>query len=327
MILDHFEHITIISLPQHKDRLERLRGQLKGHARASRVSVQEAIPGDKLPAPAWWGQGNGSWGCLQSHVRALQDAWQEGHAKTLILEDDAVFDPSAVKSLETLFRSAPAKWGQMYLGGQHQADPVVKSGHFLGKSVNRTHAYAVQHHAIPKILQHIQHYPDHQGWRHVDHQLEVAHMRGDWPVVCPLWWAFGQGENRSSINGGTHPEKWWDWCGADTLKAYPWVIVMQQDSARKIKPYLPRLHFGWTVSKDGRTDAGIQSGMARRTRSALADSARAIAGEAWSMRRLPAVCVKDETQRTIFIETVNPELVALPDAAGFNFKQWAEEQV
>jgi hypothetical protein len=62
-------------------------------------------------------------------------------------------------------------------------------------------------------------------------------------------------------------------------------------------------------------------------RSVLAKSAADIAGEAWSMRRLPAVCVKDANQLEIFKEAVRPIVIDMADARGFNLKQWADMQV
>ena len=329
MTFDHFDHIYIISLRHHKDRLARLRSQLKGHARANRITVVEAIYGDSLPAPAYWKQGNGAWGCHQSHVRVLQTIWQAGHKTALIIEDDAILDPEAEKRFAEFIKVAPKAWGQMYLGGQHQADPVAMGGYFQGKSVNRTHAYAVQRHAIPKIIQHVQHAPDymtHIGC-HIDHQLERAHQRGDWKVICPDWWIFGQGENHSAINGAKHPDKWWDWASGEIIGQLPWVVVKQRMAEKHLKPFRPHLHFGWTLAKDGKTDVGIQSGMARRTSSALSNSAKAIAGEAWSMRKLPAICVKNAKQLEIFMEKVKPQLIDITESPSFDLKKWAEEQV
>lgn len=329
MILDHFDHIYIISLPQHKDRLARLRSQLKGLARIGKTTVIEAIHGDSLPAPAWWQQGNGSWGCFKSHVRVLETIWQAGHSNALIIEDDSIIDRRSIADLGRFFEAAPKKWGQMYLGGVHQAEPEFKAGYWIGKSVNRTHAYAVQRWAVPKILQHIQHAPDYieNTYRHVDHQMEAAHRRGEWPVICPEWWFFGQGENHSSINGRKHPDKWWDWAPPDMIEKLPWVIVEADMPEKSLEPFRKHIHFGWTLAKDQRTDTGIQSGMERRTRSALMKSAKEIAGEAWGMRRLPAICVKDAKQLEIFMETIKPELIEITESPGFDLKKWAEEQV
>jgi hypothetical protein len=328
MKLDYFDHVYILSLPRHQERLTRITGQLCGLVPNEKITVMEAVDGEQLPAPAYWQQGNGSWGCLQSHVRVLQTIWHAGHKSALILEDDAVFDPAGGSWLESFFARIPTQWGQLYLGGQHQHDPEIKDGYLVGKSVNRTHAYAVQRDAIPKILQHILHAPDYMenSYRHVDHQLEAAHRRAEWPVICPEWWAFGQGENMSAINGRHHPEKWWDWLPGDMRDRLPWVIVGPETSDSDLAAVRSHIHLGWTMAADGRTDAGMQRGMKRRTRDALRDGAKSISEEAWGMRRLPAIAIKNETQRRIFIETIAPEVMALDAAAVFNMIQWAEVQ-
>ena len=326
MIFDYFDHTYIVSLPRHKDRLARLSAQLAGKVRKTGLSVAEAIDGSLLPAPAYWQQGNGAWGCLQSHVRLLQTIWQSGQEKALILEDDAILDPLATAWLGNFFNAIPQDWGQLYLGGAHQMSPEVKGGYFIGKSVNRTHAYAVQRAAIPKILQHICHAPDYMAnsYRHVDHQLEAAHQRADWKVICPEWWAFGQGENQSSINGGSHPDKWWDWASPGILKDLPWVIVTPETTDKELEGYRSKLHFGWTLGADNRMDIGIQSGMKRRTREVLKMSVDAIAGEAWSMRRLPAVHCQDDEQLAIFMEQINPKTIPLIEVLSFDALKWAD---
>lgn len=328
MIFDYFDHVYIVSLPRHKERLARLQTQLRGLVRQKSMTVFEAIDGDQLPAPAYWKQGNGAWGCLQSHVRLMQTIWQAGHQRALILEDDAILDPASTGRLQSFFAVAPSEWGQMYLGGQHRMEPETKGGYFIGRSINRTHAYAVSRKAIPKILQHISHAPDYMenSYRHVDHQLEAAHQRRDWIVACPEWWVFGQGENMSSINGRHHPDKWWDWLPDEMVKQLPWVIVGPETSDRQLSRFRRFIHFGWTLANDQKTDIGIQSGMKRRTRTALMNSAKAIAEEAWSMRRLPAVAVKNDEQRNVFMKEIKPFVATFEDAEKFDFMQWADAQ-
>lgn len=330
MILsEYFERVYVISLPWHGERRERLKAQLKGLVRARDLEFMEAIAGDQLYPPAWWKQGGGAWGCLQSHVRVLQTIWQRGHERALVVEDDAVVDADAKRQLGELFSAVPGDWGQLYLGGQHQWEPEAKGRVFIGKSVNRTHCYGVARKYVPGILQHIQHAPDYieNPYRHVDHQLEVAHQRGDWPVYCPQWWIFGQGENDSAINGHHHPDKWWDWAGDGLLKRLPWAVLAANTPNRVIERYRDSIHFGWSVGPDGKTDKGIQSGVALRTRTSLERAIGAIRSEAWSMRRIPAVMVKNRVQREVILKALGCETIGLEETENFNHREWAEEQV
>jgi hypothetical protein len=325
MLLDYYDRIIVINLKHNPDRLKRLLKQIEPYAPESKIRVQEAIYGQELFAPAWWKQGNGAWGCLQSHIRALQDAWQSGDEKTLIIEDDAILDANGFDYFQVLINNCPDDWAQMYLGGQHQHQPEIEDGYFIGRSVNRTHAYAVQRHAIPKILQHIQHYPDYGTWRHVDHQLELAHMRKDWKVVCPVWWLFGQGENKSGINGRSHPDKWWDWADPEMIKEYPWVVVDDTTNEEELAACRHALHFGWSLAQDGKTDVGMQLGMSKRNRSNLTKAINTIAREAWDMRKLPAVYFGNEDYRDVFLKTTNPKTLPLSEVGIFDFKKWSNE--
>jgi len=328
MLLDYFNRTYVISLPHHSDRRKRLFRCLRGAVSPNRMEVFEAIHGDSLPAPAYWRQGNGSWGCLCSHVRLLQEIWQKGYERALILEDDTIISPALIDRTRQFFEEAPTDWGQMYLGGQHQAEPTICDGYMIGNSVNRTHAYAVQRHAIPAILQHIQHAPDYiaHPWRHVDHQMEVAHQRKTWKVVCPEWWLFGQGENQSAINGNFHPDKWWDWASWETVEDLPWVIVPPDITDAAFARIRKHIHLGWHCDETGRYDSGVQAGLRRRSRAGLKRSAKSIAEEAYAMRRLPAFAPKDQAQLEIFKREVNPAIVSLTEARKFDTIQWSEER-
>jgi hypothetical protein len=114
--------ILIINLPYKPDRKERLTrnllevGLIKDE---SEIRGVKAISGDWCWPPARWKSGNGAWGCLMSHLRAVQEATMDGLESSMVLEDDAVFQPKAVEMLARLMREVPADWDQIYLGGQH----------------------------------------------------------------------------------------------------------------------------------------------------------------------------------------------------------------
>lgn len=323
-LFDYFDHIYIINLPRNKSRLERLKAQLDGLYTPQKLTVIEAIDGSQLPAPAYWKQGNGAWGCLMSHIRTLQEAWQKNFSKVLILEDDAIFDSNAAAWLADFFECIPDDWGQIYLGGMHQKEPVWKKNYYEAKSVNRTHAYAVQRAVIPRLLQHVSHAPDYMNntYRHIDHQLELAHQRGDWKAYAPRWWVFGQGENKSDINGCSHPDKWWDWCNAEKIFDYPWIIVTPQTRETELSELRHRIHFGWTLESDGKTDKGMRIGMKRMNRGGLVESVKAISLEAFQMRRIPAVFCAEKQQVEIFMQEIKPKTIELADALNFDTIQW-----
>ena len=216
MLPDHFTRIVLLSLSTQKDRADAALARLEesGMARRGDVTVMRAWPGNVAPAPAWWRAGNAAWGCLMSHVRAVQEALLDGVERVLLLEDDVVFHPRAPQWLERLMREVPEDWDQLYLGGQHlkEASPLPDCPYiWRAKNVNRTHAYALHRRVYAKYLQHVLHAPDYirRGAWHVDHQLGVAHERGDWRTYAPSWWLCAQEAGGSNISGKMNPRMWW----------------------------------------------------------------------------------------------------------------------
>lgn len=213
---DYFPRIVLLSLSSQRDRADAALTRIEesGMARRGDVTVMRAWPGNVAPAPAWWRAGNGAWGCLISHVRAVQEALLDGVERVLLLEDDIVFHPRAPQWLERLMREVPEDWDQLYLGGQHlkEASPMPGSPYiWRAKNVNRTHAYALHRRVYAKYLQHVLHAPDYirRGAWHIDHQLGVAHERADWRTYAPAWWLCAQEAGGSTISGKMNPRLWW----------------------------------------------------------------------------------------------------------------------
>ena len=128
------------------------------------------------------------------------------------MEDDCFFVEGALRALNTFIPLVPQDWGQIYLGGQHRQcpedtdHPEVR----IGKSVNRTHCYAVSAEYIQRMYHHISYMPDYSGTvKHIDHQLELAHNRKDWPVYCPATWIAGQEAGTSNISGNNNGRQIW----------------------------------------------------------------------------------------------------------------------
>jgi GR25 family glycosyltransferase involved in LPS biosynthesis len=232
-LTDWFDRVYLINCAHRPDRLAEVTAHLAKSRMAdlSKVIIQPAVVGDWANPPARWGAGRGAWGCLRSHSRILEeclhvrdDRGHPGLDNALILEDDVFFLPGALKALNEFMREIPADWGQIYLGGQHRR-PTTPTGnpHVLkAGSVNRTHAYAVNRESFQPLYQHINYAPDYAGTsKHLDHQLEVAHQRGDWPVYCPVKWICGQEAGTSNISGKNLPRSTWEWASAGTPELNP----------------------------------------------------------------------------------------------------------
>ena len=220
-LTDWFSRVYVINCAHRPDRLETVMKHLKesGMADVSKVHVFQAIIGDYTGHPADWGSGNGAWGCLQSHRRLMEDVMHTRDERgdmllesVLILEDDVFFVEDALQRLNEFMPDVPADWGQIYLGGQHRrrTDPTGSPHVVIGNSVNRTHAHAISREYIQKVYHHISYMPDYRGTsKHVDHQLELAHNRKDWPVFCPVKWIAGQEAGTSNISGKTNQRQLW----------------------------------------------------------------------------------------------------------------------
>lgn len=291
-LTDFFEKIYILNLPYKPERRERLTAELAKFDLVDFEHVEwvRAVSGDMCPAPAYFQAGNGAWGCLQSHIRIVQDAIMDEVGSCLILEDDVHFHPQSRLLLERFFGAVPADWDQLYLGGQHLQEPVETSVDpvlLRGTNINRTHAYGLHQRVYAKFLQHIYHAPDylHGHPRHIDHQLGLAHERRDWNVYCPTWWVAGQADGPSNISGRMNAEMWWQ--PGQYAHRLPFVFVPPDTAATDV--FLNEyVHFGWNLKPDTFADSGLDSVAAGYK--GLGEWMHMIAGEAICRYRVPGIC-------------------------------------
>lgn len=220
-LTEWFDRVFVINCAHRPDRLALVKEELaySGVAELSKVIFYPAIIGDWTTVPADWNSGSGAWGCLRSHVRILEDLMHDRNesgemrwSSALILEDDVFFVDGALEILDDFMNALPAQWGQLYLGGQHQQAATLTNhpNLLVGNSVNRTHAYAVSSQYIQRIYQHVTYASDYRGTtKHIDHQLELAHNRRDWPVYCPARWVCGQEAGSSNVSGHLNQRQLW----------------------------------------------------------------------------------------------------------------------
>jgi hypothetical protein len=297
---DAFERIFAINLPFRTDRRARLERHLEetGIASAKDITWVRAICGDWTPPPAWWGAGNGAWGCLMSHVRIAQDAVHDELASYCVLEDDVVFHRNAPGMLDLFMREIPSDWGQLYLGGQflHREPKQVSPWVLRPSNVNRTHAFALSKSTIPRFLQHIMHAPDYFDMRtsdegtaalnhnyfHIDHQLGRAHERGDWTTYAPMWWIAGQQAGTSNISGRVTPCLWWHWRGRG--HKLPFFFLENSPSTERRNTARNFLHCGYNLLAGTLIDIGLEKDLSD---SELSNWLKMIAGEAVERWMLP----------------------------------------
>lgn len=296
-VLDEaFGRVVVIS--GHAGRLAMTMDALKAARLSSNPTWQQAVMGSVLKPPSWWAAGEGAWGCLCSHRHVVERAFLDGLESVCIIEDDAVWQQGAARLMREFLAKVPNDWGQIYFGGVHRRKPEWLSDEVVrGWSINRTHAYAIHRRCMAKFLAHIQHAPDYMAstvqYRgkqfHIDHQLEVAHRRGDWKVYAPSWWLAGQGENLSSINGAVQPEQWWHYDWEQHSRKLPIVVVGPRH--RDVEGERSLLWYGSAKHRiEGtRMDAKVKEFLVGGDNEGLLRSLQMIAHEAFTMERLPAV--------------------------------------
>lgn len=222
LLTDWFDRVYVINCSHRPDRLKAIEKEIRrsGIADWNKVKIFRAIIGDWTTAPADWNSGYGAWGCLASHRRLLEDVLHDRDDRYslnvrnyLVLEDDVFFVDDAVEKLNQFMKAVPDNWDQIYLGGQHRRNPEPSGidGMLLGKSVHRTHAYAISERIYQRFYRHICYASDYRNTtKHIDHQLELAHRRGDWTVYCPADWIAGQEAGASNIGDGHSTRQLWN---------------------------------------------------------------------------------------------------------------------
>lgn len=220
-LTDWFDRVYVINCAHRPDRLKETKKHLAETKMADndKVIYYPAIIGDWTTCPADWQSGRGAWGCLRSFQRILEDVIHDRDERgqmncqnVLIMEDDVIFKDNPLERLNNFMEVVPEDWGQIYLGGQHRRHPKETDNPnvIIGSSVNRTHAYAVNAPTLTALYRHISYATDYRGsTKHIDHQLELAHRRADWPVYCPKEWIVGQRAGSSNISGKTNETKFW----------------------------------------------------------------------------------------------------------------------
>lgn len=256
-----------------------------------RVIWVRAVSGEICPPPVYFEAGGGAWGCLQSHLRIVQDAAMDGLENCLILEDDIIFQPNAKQLIERFLADLPSDWDQIYLGGQHLQPPesiAPDSAVLRGMNVNRTHAFALHNRVYQRFLRHVAHAPDYirRGSWHLDHQLGSAHQRRQWNTYCPDWWIAGQSADSSNISGRRTFEMWWH--PASYATNLPFVFV-PADLARSHRDFLlAHLHLGWNLHEGTLTDTGLDK--VASGYKGLGEWMEMIAREALDRQLLPGLC-------------------------------------
>jgi hypothetical protein len=208
---DWFERVWVINLKRRPERLACFRTALK-EARwpFRKPQVFQAVDGKKVGMPRFWRTGSGSYGCLRSHLRILEQAIMEDVNSILVLEDDAVFMPTFAQDVAEFLANVPDDWECLMLGGEHvsliEAVPVAPGiVRACGDSggIRRTHCYALRGGAVMKAL--------YQTWANsaVHCDWVMGPCVAKFNTYAPDPFLVGQSNGQSDISGRRNPTKFW----------------------------------------------------------------------------------------------------------------------
>lgn len=156
-LLETFDAVLLLNLPDRKDRLQQSFDTLEQLTPNAR-SLVEVVPGTR-PASAGTFPSIGALGCFQAHLAALRIAQSRGLHTVLILEDDLCI----TRELHTCWPVvqqdlATQQWDMLSLGFSEPAPPASapcppgKSLHRTTAPIGLSHCYAMQQPGIARMI-------------------------------------------------------------------------------------------------------------------------------------------------------------------------------
>lgn len=127
----------------------------------------EAVDGKKNSSDSGSNLMKAHYGCVASHIKALELARANGREYSLIIEDDCAMSEDFNNKLKSYARQLPPEWDLLYLGGSLINTPIYRGGSLIdgnaaekysenlyrAKNVLTTHAYIIKNNSIPKLLE------------------------------------------------------------------------------------------------------------------------------------------------------------------------------
>ena len=134
-LLNTFDRVYVINLPQRSDRRAEIAAQLRRVGMALDKEPLTLFPAIR-PADAGGFPNVGTRGCFMSHLGVLQDAARTGHAPIAILEDDLDFAPAYATAGPAVAQALAAEpWDIFYGGHRIQGEPAHAPEDAPGRAV------------------------------------------------------------------------------------------------------------------------------------------------------------------------------------------------
>lgn len=165
------------------------------------IQRMAAVDGHRTGAARYWNHTLGVWGCYRSHVRALEDALNDGVDTLMVMEDDAHFPADFACRVATFLDAVPDDWDQIFFGGRFQGSTDLVNEHVLrATGVVQTHCYAIRGPFIRTMYEFLCSFtggPGREGWADVDQQMALIHRDRAYKIYCPRHWLVHQRRHRS----------------------------------------------------------------------------------------------------------------------------------
>lgn len=214
-LLDHFDRIYIINLPERADRRLEMESELRRHGLnvdGDRIRYLNAIrPSDAGPFPSV-----GARGCFMSHLAILKDAIDSRCQTVLVMEDDLHIDDRALMPQPEMCRVLQeGNWDFAYLGHVLPEPREERSPGWLvgAQPIATTHFYGLNRPVMHRLRDHLEACLARPSGHplgspmHVDGAYSLFRSRH--PDILTLIAAPSLGGQRSS-RSDIYPNKWFD---------------------------------------------------------------------------------------------------------------------
>jgi glycosyl transferase family 25 len=183
-ILDYFDRLAIIHLPDRDDRLRALTKELS-KAGIDIDSPKVTIPDPPMPATPNGFHSRGVYGSYLSHVEIIEKAYRDGLDNVLVLEDDAIFSRK-LRSQQQLIAGhlRDHEWDLCFIGHsvlKKLPDSPTGLLRFSGPFI-WAHSYAVHRRIMPRLIEYLRQ----------NEQREVGHPEGGKMYIDAAFFFFRQ---------------------------------------------------------------------------------------------------------------------------------------
>jgi GR25 family glycosyltransferase involved in LPS biosynthesis len=156
-ILDYFDRLAIVHLPDRHDRLRALTREL----RACGIDIDDAkvvIPAAPMPATPNGFRSRGVYGSFLSHLEIIEAAYKDGVEAVWTLEDDAIFSRRFRLQQEQIARYLREnEWDLCFIGHSGRKElPKSPTGllRYSGPFI-WAHSYVVHRRIMPRLIEYL----------------------------------------------------------------------------------------------------------------------------------------------------------------------------